>query len=45
MAAGFVLHVRAESDARTVILKDGTDNLDLGADVMLDDTHTTFALV
>ena len=48
VAAGFVLHVRPESGARTVVLKNGTsgsDNLDLGADVTLDETYKTYSLV
>ena len=36
---GAVLRVRAENTARTVVLKDGTGNLELaGADITLDDT-------
>lgn len=48
VAAGFILHLRVESDARTVVLKNGTtpaDNLDLGADVTLDETYKTYSLV
>jgi hypothetical protein len=48
VAAGFILHLRVEDGARTVVLKDGTtpaDNLDLGADVTLDETYKTFSLV
>ena len=42
VAAGFILHLRVESDARTVVLKNGTsgsDNLDIGSDVTLDESY------
>mgnify|MGYP005814079431 CR=1 FL=1 len=48
VAAGFILHLRVESDARTVVIKAGTggaDNLDIGADVTLDESYKTYSLV
>ena len=48
VAAGFVLVLRPESGARTVVLKDGTsgdDNLDLGADITLDETYKVVSLI
>lgn len=48
VAAGFVLTLRVESGARTVVLKNataGAANLDLGADVSLDETWKTFSLI
>ena len=48
VAAGFVLHLRVESAARTVVIKDGTggaDNLDIGTDVTLDESYKTYSLV
>jgi hypothetical protein len=48
VAAGFILHLRVESDARTVVVKNGTggaDNLDIGADVTLDESYKTYSLV
>tara|TARA_R110002020_G_scaffold2230_3_gene10423 strand:- start:31323 stop:32504 length:1182 start_codon:yes stop_codon:yes gene_type:complete len=48
VAAGFVLHLRVESDARTVVIKNGTGgaaNLDIGADVTLDESYKTYSLV
>ena len=48
VAAGFVLHVRPESGARTVVLKNGTsgsDNLNIGADVTLSEEYHTYSLV
>ena len=48
VGAGFVLYVRVESAARTVVLKAGTsgaDNLDIGSDVTLDESYKTYALV
>ena len=48
VAAGFVLVLRPESGARTVVLKDGTsgaDNLDLGADITLDETYKVVNLI
>ena len=45
VSAGFVVRLQLEDAARAVVLKDGTGNLDIGADVTLDDTHTTYALV
>jgi len=48
IVAGHVLHLRVESDARTVVLKNGTsgaDNLDIGADVTLDEAYKTYSLV
>jgi hypothetical protein len=48
VTAGFILHLRVESDARTVVLKNGTsgsDNLDLGADITLDESYKTYSLV
>ena len=48
VAAGFILHLRVESDARTVVLKNGTsgsDNLDIGSDVTLDESYKTYSLV
>ena len=48
VSAGFVLVVQPASSARTVVLKNGTsgaDNLDIGADVTLDESYSTYALV
>jgi hypothetical protein len=48
VAAGFVLVLRPESAARTVVLKDGTggaDNLDLGADITLDESYKVVHLI
>tara|TARA_R110000824_G_scaffold8899_2_gene40378 strand:- start:575 stop:1723 length:1149 start_codon:yes stop_codon:yes gene_type:complete len=48
VAAGFILTLRVESAARTVVLKAGTtpaDNLDIGADVTLDESYKTYSLV
>jgi len=48
VAAGFILHLRVESDARTVVIKNGTggaDNLDVGSDVTLDESYKTYSLV
>jgi hypothetical protein len=48
VAAGFILHLRVESAARTVVIKNGTggaDNLDIGADVTLDESYKTYSLV
>ena len=48
VGAGFVLYLRVESAARTVVLKAGTsgsDNLDIGSDVTLDESYKTYSLV
>ena len=48
VAAGFILHLRVESAARTVVIKAGTggsDNLDIGSDVTLDESYKTYSLV
>jgi hypothetical protein len=48
VAAGFILHLRVESAARTVVIKNGTggsDNLDIGSDVTLDESYKTYSLV
>ena len=48
VAAGFILFLRVESGARTVVLKNGTsgaDNLDIGTDITLDETYKTYCLV
>lgn len=48
VGAGFLLHLRVESAARTVVLKAGTsgsDNLDIGSDVTLDESYKTQSLV
>lgn len=48
VAAGFVLHVRPESGARTVVLKNGTsgsDNLNIGTDITLDEEWKTYSLI
>jgi len=48
VSAGFVLVVQPANAARTVVLKNGTggaDNLDIGADVTLDESYSTYALV
>ena len=48
VSAGFVLVVQPASSARTVVLKNGTggsDNLDIGGDVTLDESYSTYALV
>ena len=48
VAAGFILHLRVESAARTVVIKAGTggsDNLDVGSDVTLDESYKTYSLV
>lgn len=49
VSAGFILHLRVESAARTVVLKTGTggsDNLDIGdTDITLDESFKTFSLV
>jgi len=48
VAAGFILHLRVVSDARTVVIKAGTsgsDNLDIGSDVTLDESYKTYSLV
>ena len=48
VAAGHVLHLRVESDARTVVLKAGTsgsDNLDIGSDISLTESYHTYSLV
>lgn len=42
---GFVLALRVAAGTRTVVLKDGTGNLDLGRDVTLDENEKTFALI
>jgi hypothetical protein len=42
---GDLLLLRAEHTDRTVVLKDGTGNLDLGADITLDDTLKSVLLV
>jgi len=44
-ADGLIVRVRAENAARTVVLKDGTGNLELGGDdITLDDTNKFIAL-
>jgi len=48
VGAGFILYLRVESAARTVVLKAGTggaDNLDIGSDVTLDESYKTQSLV
>ena len=48
VAAGFVLTLRVQDAARTIVLKNGTGapaNIDIGADVTLDETFKTFSLV
>ena len=48
VAAGFILHLRVESAARTVVIKNGTsgsDNLDIGTDITLDESYKTYSLV
>ena len=48
VSAGFVLVVQPASSARTVVLKNGTggaDNLDIGGDITLDESYSTYALV
>ena len=48
VSAGFVLVVQPASSARTVVLKAGTsgaDNLDIGADITLDESYSTYALI
>jgi hypothetical protein len=48
VAAGHVLHLRVADGARTVVLKHGTggsDNINIGADVTLDETYKTYSLV
>jgi len=48
VAAGFILHLRVESAARTVVIKAGTggaDNLEIGSDVTLDEAYKTYSLV
>ena len=45
---GFVLTLQVESDARTVVLKNataGAANLDIGADITLDESYTTQSLI
>ena len=41
---GDIVILRAESDARTVTLKNGTGNLDIGADFALDNYRDTITL-
>ena len=48
IVAGHVLHLRVESDARTVVLKastSGAANLEIGSDVTLDEAYKTYSLV
>ena len=48
ISAGFVLVVQPANAARTVVLKNGTggaDNLDIGGDITLDESYSTYALV
>ena len=48
VSAGFVLVVQPANAARTVVLKNGTsgaDNLDIGGDITLDESYSTYALV
>lgn len=48
VAEGFILHLRVVSDARTVVIKNATGgaaNIDIGADVTLDETYKTYSLV
>ena len=48
VGAGFLLTLRVESDARTVVIKAGTggaDNIDIGDDVTLDESYKTYSLV
>ncbi len=42
---GDILIVRAEHADRTIVLKDGTGNLDLDADITLDDTNEFAILI
>ena len=44
-AEGRIIYLRAEHTDRTVILKNGTGNLVLGADIYLDDTSKHVALI
>ena len=46
--AGHVLHLRPESGSRTIVLKNGTggsDNLNIGSDITLDEEWKTYSLV
>ena len=46
VAAGFILNLRVESAARTVVIKNGTsgsDNLDIGSDITLDESYKTYS--
>jgi hypothetical protein len=48
VAAGFILTLRVQDGARTVVIKAGTagaDNLDVGSDITLDETYKTFSLI
>lgn len=42
---GSLLVLRAENSARTVVVKDGTGNLDLAGDFSMDDTHDMLFLM
>lgn len=45
MVDGEIVTFRAENNARVPTLKDGTGNLDLGADIPLDNVRKTIALI
>lgn len=42
---GYVLVIQAENDARTVVAKDGTGNLNLAGDFSLDSNQDTLAIM
>ena len=42
---GMTLVIRANNDARTVVAKDATGNLQLAGDMTLDNTHDTLTLL